>query len=403
MKHVWNIVRKELDKIFKSPRLIFSTFFMPGLLIFIIYSVMGSSMQNVVDKKQEHTSIINTINEPLSFGSAIDDYELMASSLQLPSLNITVNKNETEINDLQGLINKTISEETVDIWIIFEKDFDNLVTKFLNKEITEPPKIMIYYNSTIGNSSIAQTKAQTILAGMEQEINPKVINTFPFDIATKAETTNSFIAMMLPMLITIFVFAGGLSVGSDAIAGEKERGTIATLLMAPIMKSQIVLGKIIATIIITILSALGSFIGVMASFPNAKALFGDGVEISYGMAEYSQILVIIALIALMASSFFLIASTIAKTTKEATMYATPVYLVAMVVSYMTMFDDKIPSTVGPYLIPIYNLVLGLKGIFLNQIQVTHFLLITGSTLVYAIVLLTFVRYLFRSEKLMFQK
>lgn len=403
MKHIANIVRKDLDKIFKSPRLIFSTFIMPGLLIFIIYSLMGSSMQSQVDKKQEHISIIYVINQPESFKDAINSYEKDQKDLGLPILNIDIVEYTDIDSNLQTLIASTISEESVDAWVLFDENFDELMLKSMNKEIDIPPLVKVFHNSTIGNSNIANLKIQTLLEQLENKVNPHVITTLPFDLATKEETSSYFLAMMLPMLITIFVFAGGLSVGSDAIAGEKERGTIATLLMAPILKSQIVLGKIISTIIITILSALGSFIGVMASFPNAKALFGGGVEINYGFIQYSQILIIIALIALMASAFFLIASTIAKTTKEATMYATPVYLVAMVISYMTMFDEKIPSSIGPYLIPIYNLVLGLKGIFLNQIELPFFLAIIGTTLIYAILLLTLVRYLFRSEKLMFQK
>ena len=50
MKHAFNIVRKELDKIFRNPRLIFSTFILPGLLIFVIYSVLGKTLNSQVQK-----------------------------------------------------------------------------------------------------------------------------------------------------------------------------------------------------------------------------------------------------------------------------------------------------------------------------------------------------------------
>ena len=51
MKHAFNIVRKELDKIFRNPRLIFSTFILPGLLIFVIYSLLGTTLKTQVQRQ----------------------------------------------------------------------------------------------------------------------------------------------------------------------------------------------------------------------------------------------------------------------------------------------------------------------------------------------------------------
>lgn len=54
MNSIFNIVKKELDKIFKSPRLIVSTFFLPAILIFIMYSLMGNSVKTQTNKQLEH-------------------------------------------------------------------------------------------------------------------------------------------------------------------------------------------------------------------------------------------------------------------------------------------------------------------------------------------------------------
>ena len=284
----------------------------------------------------------------------------------------------------------------------FVLGLQNKVEAFLNEERDTAPEVFIYANSTINNSSVALSKINTLLGLMNStkmaEIGnpPSIYTGIPVELASEEQTSGQMIGMLLPMLITVFVFAGGISVGADAIAGEKERGTISTLLMAPVSKSYIVIGKIIATIIITVLSSLGSFVGVI-SFPNAKELFGNVNMISYGFVQYVQIFTVIILIALIASSFFLIASAIAKSTKEATMYATPVYMIAMVTSYFPMFTDKLPKEAGPYLIPIYNLILGLKGILLSNLTTLNFFLIVGSTLVYAVLLLNLVRVLFRAN------
>ncbi|MFA7130729.1 MAG: ABC transporter permease subunit [Bacilli bacterium] len=418
MKHAFNIVRKELDKIFRNPRLIFSTFILPGLLIFVIYSLLGTTLKTQVQKANEHISIIKVINCPESFLAARDLYlSLQENDESYLKLNAEIDEfdlsQKDESTELKDYAARLVEEGQIDALIEFEDDFDDKIETFLeaflNKEQATAPKITIYTDTTINNSSVALSKINVLLGLMNStkmaEIgNPQSIySNETVELASEEETSGQMIGMLLPMLITIFVFAGGMSVGADAIAGEKERGTISTLLMAPISKSYIVVGKIISTIIITVLSSLGSFIGVIASFPNAKELFGEVGMISFGFVQYLQIFTVILLIALISTSFFLIASTIAKSTKEATMYATPVYMIAMVTSYIPIFTDKLPKEIGSYLIPIYNLILGIKGILLSDLKTLHFVAIVGSTLVYAILLLSLVRVLFKSEKLMFQK
>ena len=207
------------------------------------------------------------------------------------------------------------------------------------------------------------------------------------------------------MLIMTFIFAGALSIGADSIAGEKERGTIATMLMAPISKNEIVLGKIISAIIITIISAICSFIGLMASltsFTQAVGATSDiAFEISFGTGI--KLLIMILLISLIAVSLFLVASTFAKSTKEATMYAMPVYIIGIISGVFTMFDVSMPSEIIPYIIPIYNLTLGLKGILMDNLMLPYFLTIIGSNIVYFIIILFIVRKMFNSERIMFSR
>ena len=74
MKNILNIVRKELDKVFRNPRLIFSTFILPGLMIFIIYSTMGNMATDEMNKVTEEESIIYLINAPESFETVIEAY-----------------------------------------------------------------------------------------------------------------------------------------------------------------------------------------------------------------------------------------------------------------------------------------------------------------------------------------
>ena len=73
--------------------------------------------------------------------------------------------------------------------------------------------------------------------------------------------------MIMPFLFVVLLFSSAMSICCESIAGEKERGTIATLLVTPVKRSYLVLGKVISLGITALVSALVSFIGLMASLP----------------------------------------------------------------------------------------------------------------------------------------
>ena len=66
---------------------------------------------------------------------------------------------------------------------------------------------------------------------------------------------------MMPLLILVFLFSGCMAIAPESIAGEKERGTIATILVTPIRRSELALGKIFSLSIIALLSGLSSTVG----------------------------------------------------------------------------------------------------------------------------------------------
>ena len=390
----FNIVKKELDKIFKSPRLIFSTFILPGLLIFLIYSVMGSSFTSV---SEEEPSIIYVNEEVKSFKDAYD---------VIPDLNMQIVKNNSVVIEQ---VKQDIKDAKYFVYIEFEKDFDRKIQDYIKGLSGTAPSMQIYYDETSMESSTAYNKILSIVEIMRSSITAEnalpinFISLMPVNVATEEEMSTQFFAMLMPMMIIIFIFAGGIAVGSDTIAGEKERGTIATLLMAPINKNQIVLGKIISTVIITILSGVASFIGLAASMPNMGDMYGTVQSVNYSFITYLELFILILMVSLIASSVFLLASTLAKSTKEATTYAMPAYIIAMVVSMMTIFDTSMPSNILPYCIPLYNLTIGIKGVLLNQINSLQILLISSSTIVCFIGITFLVTKLFKSEKIMFSK
>lgn len=408
MSNILNIVRKELDKVFRNPRLIFSTFILPGLMIFIIYSTMGNMATDEMNKVTEEVSIIYLINAPESFETVIEAYNNVHPETGENSLNANFIKYNEEEKDLLSL-EKDLKAGICHAYVVFDKDFDLLLANRLSNQEAPLPKVNCYSLSTSSKSSVANQKVTGLIKILRETVikntygDITVIDEISTDMAGKEEQSNLILGMILPMFLMIFVFAGGLSVGADAIAGEKERGTIATLIMAPINKNEIVIGKVISTVIITIISAIGSFIGVALSLSNTKDIFGGADMTNFGPGTFVGLFVLIMSTALIAVTLFLIASTLAKTIKEATAYSMPFYIISMVISVSTMYMESIPTNIGSYLIPIYNLSLGMKGILIGDLTTPYLLTIVMSNLLYFVLGVLLMSKLFKNEKIMFSK
>jgi sodium transport system permease protein len=400
MKNIINIFKKEFDKIIRFPRMIFSTLVLPGLLIFLIYAFMGQGLQAEMNRNAQHISTISVINIPEHFNNAVTAAEEYMKS-QKESLNVSVTEaSESELESLKT----ALDEGTIDLVIYFPSDF-------YQKVISRADPNIDIYASKANNSGTAFNRSLTVIGFMQQiyydemSIDPIIFNIPGEPQFVNKEDAGDFnvLAMLLPILVVSFIFGSALGIGSDAIAGEKERGTLATLLMSPISRNEIILGKIISTTTITVLAATSSFIGVAASLPFAKSMFVIEGTLNYQVWHFLGILGILILLSVIASTSLLVFSTIAKNVKEATAYAMPLYLIALIVPAISMFSTVISDNLGIYLIPIYNCVIGLRKILSLDITLYQYLLIAGSSVLYITLLTAFLIRLFKSEKVLFAK
>lgn len=391
MKNAFKVVKKELDKIFKFPRMIFTSLVLPGLMLFLIYAFIGAGFNSFVGETVEHISQIYVVNFPesLKFAYNLAD-EMKITIYEMP---------EEKLEELK----ERVQNNEIDAIIFYEKDFDAKV----NTE--NLPVVEIYYNNSSSYSSSASNKAHSIISLQQQNffeelgINPHIFEMKLENVEEEAKANASIIAMILPMLIMSFIFASALGIGTDAIAGEKERGTLATLLMLPVKRSEIIFGKIISTSTLTVLSAFSSFIGIIASLPFSKSIFAIEGDITYSVFEILGLVVILLLIALFASTVLLIISTLAKNIKEASTMAMPIYIAAIISPMISMFSNTASTSKTLYFIPIYNTILGLKEILGLNFNLINFLIILGSSLVYIALFVYILVRLFKSERVLYSK
>lgn len=152
-----------------------------------------------------------------------------------------------------------------------------------------------------------------------------------------------FIVGMLPYLIVIWAFYGGFALATDLVAGEKEKVTLETLLITPVKRTQIVLGKFLALSTLCLASSLASVLGLVLvavlKLPGSDFMLKDGI----GFTPSSALLTLIVLLPTVAmfASLLLAFSTYAKNSREAQSY---ISLASFVVVIPAAFSQLIGLT-----------------------------------------------------------
>lgn len=206
----------------------------------------------------------------------------------------------------------------------------------------------------------------------------------------------------MPLLLAILLFSGCMVIAPESIAGEKERGTLSTLLVTPLRRSELALGKIFAITIVGTLSAISSTIGTISSLPQLTGGVSDGLPLFYTTGDYLLLGVVILSTVLLFVSLMSILSAFAKSIKEAQTYMTPLMIVVTLAGITGMFGGAAEKPLA-YLIPVYNSVQCMSAIFSFEAVHLHVAIALVSNLLYCGALVFILTKMFNSEKVMFSR
>lgn len=219
------------------------------------------------------------------------------------------------------------------------------------------------------------------------------------------KAAGKMLGTMLPYFITMLIFAGAMGLGVDMIAGEKERGTLATMLLSPVKREQIVLGKVFSLSILAVMSAAVYIISMVIALPmmiknvgGADAL--DGMSVNFTGGQIAQMIILMIGVVLLYVSIICMVAVFAKNVKEASSYISPVYILVLVAGMITMYTSA-DGVFYKYLIPVYGSSMAFKDILTREITMTNFLGTTISTYLYAVIIVAVMTKAFNSEKVMF--
>ena len=386
---VLTIMKKELARFFGDKRMVVSIL-MPGVLIYIMYAFMGNAMGSAFGMDEDYTPAIQAVSLPGS----------MEALLPQTGFSLITGTDEEAARE-------AVTNQELDLLLVFPENFDETVAAYEMSSGLPAPNVEIYYNSASTNSSFAYQSVAGLLDAYEaQMVNKFDVNAGEkaYDLATAEDTAGFFFAMMMPLLLMMFLYSGCAAVAPESIAGEKERGTIATMLITPIRRSDIALGKILALAVISMLSAASSTIGTVLALPKMMGGMTDEMRADiYGIQDYLLLAAVILSTVLVLVTLISILSAFAKTIKEAQTYAMPVMLLAMGLGITGMFGGGASQELTSYCIPLYNSVQCMSGIFSFSVLPLGVAVTVGVNLLLTMLGVVVLAWMFNNEKIVFSR
>lgn len=387
---IFTIIKKEFARFFGDKRLVFTTILMPGVVVYVMYTLLGNIMENEFTSAENFVASGYVQNMPL---------ELESMFKQLPVEWQEVDS--AELTDIQT----ELAEKEADLLVLFPENFVETMSNYDVNNQTAAPNIEVYYNSSKPESAEVNAMLTSLLIDYESSITNRFdINagSVDYDLATEQDTTGQVFSLILPMLLMSFSFSSCISVAPESIAGEKERGTIATLLVTPMKRSSFALGKIVSLSSIALLSGLSSFTGTMLSMPGFMGAANLDTSF-YTVKDYVLLLGIILSTVLLLVSLISVISAFAKSIKEAATICSSLNILTIVVSLVPMLGNDILGKVGMFCIPFLNSVLCMNSIFSFKTNILYIAIAIVSNILYAGVLTFWLTRIFNNEKAMFSK
>ncbi len=237
----------------------------------------------------------------------------------------------------------------------------------------------------------------------ESFASPTLVETTSVDTSKSSGALSLVLGTILPYLIVISAAFGGIQTAFDLCAGEKERGTMETLLVSPASREEIVRGKLFTILLISLIASFCAITGILAPLALGIDLFKDliGDQISFDLLSIFWMLLLVIPLALFTSSLLLVISSFARNQKEAQTYILPFISVVLLPAILSSILGA-ESNIYTAFIPVLNISLTMKQIFGDLSEPLYFTISLTTSLLYAIIVMHLATALFQREQILFR-
>ncbi len=343
LSNILNICGKELMGTFRDRKALRQALALP-IFLGILYAVMNPALNSLIESRAE---------EPLTVpvqGIEHAGGELIAVLAQF----------EITLEPFEGDMAASIEAGEEAAGLVIPANFADQVAGERTATLT-----LLTNNSAGGlfRGSFSVGRLELALNAFSQgvaverlrvyEIDPSLLTPVALesrDLATPAQKAGMFASMMLPILVGIVAAQGGMFIAIDVTAGEKERGTLESLLVTPAGDSEILIGKLLAVFTIAMLPLALTLLGYWAASNLLPESMTNGAVLPLNLV-LKAILITLPL-ALFLDVILMIISVRTKAFKDAQTSVTPVLFTVMIAAIAAAFVP--PSSTALFLIPIYG-------------------------------------------------
>ncbi len=374
MNTVFTVLKKELTDTLRDKRTLLSAIILPAIVIPLLIFGVTKLQKSLMDKAGEKPLRIALIGVPATYQNTFND-----SKYKLQQ-NLTVATGKD-----------AIQKDSLDAVVEFQPDFLTKVNDMKSGEVK------LYFKSTnlLLYSRIAEKldslKAELLkgriqqLKISEQALTPLVIS--KQDIASPKEQIGKLVGGFLPYIFILFCFIGCMYPAIDLITGEKEKGTMETLLTVPASRFKILVGKIIAISLVGLCAATMTILGMVTALkllPDIPKEFlgvlNDMLSLKFVAMLYCMLIPLSIFFAGMLSAMVISA----KSFKEAQSMVTPMTFVIIIPAILATIPG-IELNWQTSFIPVLNIALATKEIIAGTINIWQYAVVVISLIVLALV------------------
>jgi sodium transport system permease protein len=243
----------------------------------------------------------------------------------------------------------------------------------------------------------------------EHNLSKDFINPFAIEeinVAPLEKVSGNLVGAVIPYIIIMMCLAGSIYSAVDLTAGEKERGTMETLLCSPVARVNLVVGKCLMVLTVSLVAVLLSLCSTGVSFLVLKSMaasYGAARELSLTINPASLLLVfgLMLPVTLFFASLMLAVGLFSRSVKEANSYLQPL-MVFMFIPAVSATLPGLELDAGLALVPVLNVSLISKEILSGTYHWGYIALIFGTTCAYAALALRVAVMMFQRESVLFR-
>lgn len=394
MSNFLTVLKKELLDIVRDKKTLVFTLILPILIYPLMFKFMSSSMEKAQSDVEKEINIYIEGDTDSTMAKVITSLE----NIKLPSVDSPTDALKN--GDIQLIINipenfdeniASGKNETIDLLIDEESNKSMIASSMIN-EIYEN------YKNTIIEERLAESGIDpSILKPFEVNIKSG-INADSEDVNTMA----SILLTMIPTLIVILMVSSTVGMAADLGAGEKERFTFEPLLSTSAKRYSLLWGKITALCTISFIALIANLTAMVFSMQRFMT-FGEGeVQFSLQPSTILGMLIIGCLVLVTLSALQISVSIYARSTKEANSYLAAITMPTMILSFLPYMMDAKGINPAFFNIPITNAICLMKEFTVGIFDIKHIAIVLGWHVLYIIASITFAKFMFSKEEVIFR-